>query len=159
LCGLLLLVSALLPLLFVLVLLVRVLLYFLFGIYNLHQLAPGLMSLADEGVAVVSAVLLPLYPVWGVLGLLLRSRTWLGWLGGGLALLGQLLFLWDVPLSTWSVPLDASGGTVSMSLTPSLLGEVMVVPLGLLLCGLAVWRAKMLGRWSVVVLLLFLATG
>jgi hypothetical protein len=46
-----------------------------------------------------------------------------------------------------------------MSLTPHLLGEIMVVPLGLLLCGLAVWRAKMLGRWSVVALLLFLATG
>jgi hypothetical protein len=150
LCGLLMLGSASLPLLLVLYVLVRS----LFGTH-LHLLAPGLMPFAEGGVAAV----LPLYPVWGLFGLLLCQRTWLGWLGGSLALLGQLLpFWWNAPLYTWSFALDASGGTEYVSLTPSILGLV-VVPLGLLLCGLAVWRARMLGSWSVMGLLLFLATG
>lgn len=148
LCGLLMLVSASLALLLGLDVLVRD----LFGIH-LYQLAPGLEPDTDAGF--VHA--LHWYPVWGLLGLLLCQRTWLTRLGASLALLGQVLIVWNLPLYTWSFTVDVYA-IASATLTTRLLGLV-VLPLGLLLCGFAAWRVRLLGRWSVVVVLLALATG
>jgi hypothetical protein len=167
LCGLLLLVSASLTLLLDLYALV----YAWLGL-SLHLPTPELLGFTAGDLVVA----VPLFSVWGLLGLLLRSRTWFGWLGGSLALLGQLLFISFPLLDYWWLTPDDAGaifnqysGTSGFAPDPAgaihliaqLLGLVglVVAPLGLLLFGLAVWRARMLGPWSVVGLLLFLATG